>query len=187
MIASATRVENAAPGSRWPHDLPPSDTRTTFAHGCRQKTISSCHVRQGSVLRRKGLTHARCTSPRRRSGASPHRRSGRAPSLSRTRDCVRQFNGMWAFALYDEAARQLFLSRDRFGEKPLHYFLEEGRLIFASEIKAILAHPVRRRANREVVSDYLYKGEAQGRLESFFEDIVMLPPAHNAVFDLRTK
>jgi asparagine synthase (glutamine-hydrolysing) len=102
-------------------------------------------------------------------------------------DCVRQFNGMWAFALYDEAARQLFLSRDRFGEKPLHYFLEEGRLIFASEIKAILAHPVRRRANLEVVSDYLYKGEAQGRLESFFEDIVMLPPAHNAVFDLGTK
>jgi asparagine synthase (glutamine-hydrolysing) len=102
-------------------------------------------------------------------------------------ECVHRFNGMWAFALYDEAASQLFLSRDRFGEKPLHYYLEDGKLIFASEIKAILAHPIRRRANREVVSGYLYKGEAQGRLESFFEDILMLPPAHNAVFNLRTK
>ena len=102
-------------------------------------------------------------------------------------DCVHHFNGMWAFALYDEAEKRLLLSRDRFGEKPLHYRLNDGNLIFASEIKAILAHPVRRRANREIVSDYLYKGEAQGRLESFFEDILMLPPAHNAVFDLRAK
>src|SRR6266567_2729058 len=101
-------------------------------------------------------------------------------------DCVHQFNGMWAFALYDGAARQLFLSRDRFGEKPLHYRLDGGKLIFASEIKAILAHSIPRRANRDVVSDYLYRGEANGRLESFFEGIQMLAPAHNAVFDLRT-
>jgi len=102
-------------------------------------------------------------------------------------DCVQRFNGMWAFALYDPSARRLVLSRDRFGEKPLHYRLCDGKLIFASEIKAILAHPVRRRARTEVVSDYLYKAEANGRLESFFEDILMLPPAHNAVLDLSTR
>jgi asparagine synthase (glutamine-hydrolysing) len=102
-------------------------------------------------------------------------------------ECVHRFNGMWAFALYDEAAGKVFLSRDRFGEKPLHYRLVDGKLIFASEIKAILVHPVRRRANREIVSNYLYKAEAQGSLESFFEDVSMLPPAHNAVFDLRTR
>jgi len=99
-------------------------------------------------------------------------------------DCVHRFNGMWAFALYEPAVRQLFLSRDRFGEKPLHYRLVDGRLIFASEIKAILAHPIPRRANRGAVSDYLYRAEANGSLQSFFEDIVMLPPAHNAIFDL---
>lgn len=101
-------------------------------------------------------------------------------------ECVHRFNGMWAFALYEEAAGRLVLSRDRFGEKPLHYHFDGRKLIFASEIKAILVQPVRRRANREVVSDYLYKGEANGRLDSFFEDIRMLPPAHNAVLDLRT-
>ena len=99
-------------------------------------------------------------------------------------ECVQQFNGMWAFALYEPAARRLFLSRDRFGEKPLHYHMADGRLIFASEIKAILAHPIARRANRDVVSDYLYRAEANGRLDSFFDGIMMLPPAHNAVFEL---
>jgi asparagine synthase (glutamine-hydrolysing) len=102
-------------------------------------------------------------------------------------DCVHQFNGMWAFALYEPALRRLLLSRDRFGEKPLHYRLVDGRLIFASEIKAILAHPIPRRANLEVVSDYLYRAEANGRRESFFQDVVMLPPAHNAVFDLDSR
>jgi len=102
-------------------------------------------------------------------------------------DCVKRLNGMWAFALYDVTAGRLLLSRDRFGEKPLHYHLHDGSLVFASEIKAILAHPLRRRADAAVVANYLYKGEAQGSLQSFFQDIVMLPPAHNATFDLRAR
>ena len=100
-------------------------------------------------------------------------------------ECVHRLNGMWAFALYDETKATLLLSRDRFGEKPLHYRLRDGKLVFASEIKAILAHPISRRADRTVVSNYLYRGEAQGDLQSFFEDVQMLPPAHNALFDLR--
>ena len=102
-------------------------------------------------------------------------------------DCVTRLNGMWAFVLYDETARRLVLSRDRFGEKPLHYHLSEGRLVFASEIKAILEHPIKRRANPAAVSNYLYKGEAQGSLESFFEGMLMVPPAHNAIFDLASR
>lgn len=102
-------------------------------------------------------------------------------------ECVHRLNGMWGFALYDVAGGKLLLSRDRFGEKPLHYLLRDGKLIFASEVKAILAHPVPRRANKAVVSNYLYRGEAQGSLESFFDGVLMLPPAHNALFDLREK
>lgn len=100
--------------------------------------------------------------------------------------CVQHFNGMWAFAIYEPAERRLLLSRDRFGEKPLHYWLHDGRLVFASEIKAILAHPLRRRARPDVVAAYLYLGEANSRLESFFAEVAMLPPAHNAVFELDT-
>src|SRR5207244_6188060 len=50
--------------------------------------------------------------------------------------CVERFNGMWAFALWDEREQRLFCSRDRFGVKPFYYRYENGRFVFASELKA---------------------------------------------------
>jgi asparagine synthase (glutamine-hydrolysing) len=52
-------------------------------------------------------------------------------------DCVQHFNGMWAFAIWDERDKKLFLSKDRFAEKPLYYFHDNDGFYFASEIKAI--------------------------------------------------
>ena len=101
-------------------------------------------------------------------------------------DAVTHMNGMWAFAIYDPAKQQIFLSRDRFGEKPIYYHLDGKQFVFASEIKAILHHPISRRENSRVVSDYLFHGLANNGPESFFEGIVMIPPAHNAVFDLNS-
>jgi asparagine synthase (glutamine-hydrolysing) len=54
-------------------------------------------------------------------------------------DCVQQLRGMFGLAVYDERKRSLLLARDRLGKKPLHYALADGRLLFGSEIKAILA------------------------------------------------
>src|SRR5579884_1083521 len=56
-------------------------------------------------------------------------------------DFVQRMNGQWALAIWDDARQQLFLSRDRMGIRPLYYTTVGGALIFASEIKAILAHP----------------------------------------------
>jgi asparagine synthase (glutamine-hydrolysing) len=55
-------------------------------------------------------------------------------------DCFKHFNGQWAFAIYDKTKRTLFLARDRLGVRPLFYAIFEGRLYFASEIKAIFCN-----------------------------------------------
>lgn len=70
--------------------------------------------------------------------------------------CVEQFRGMFAFAIWDRDEQVLWLCRDHIGIKPLYYCQSENRLIFASEIKAILADPrVPRAANEEALFHYL--------------------------------
>ena len=56
-------------------------------------------------------------------------------------DVLKYLNGIFAFAIWNEKTRELFLARDRFGIKPLYYTIRNGNFIFASEIKAILKHP----------------------------------------------
>ena len=100
-------------------------------------------------------------------------------------DCISRFNGMWAFALYDRARRELFLSRDRFGIKPLYYFSDHQRFAFSSEIKGLLAaFPELRRANLAMVHHFLPSGALDDGPETFFAGIHALEPAHNALFRL---
>lgn len=70
-------------------------------------------------------------------------------------DCVQRFRGMFAYAVWDARLRQLVLTRDRFGVKPLFYYWDGARFLFASEIKALLAHPaVRRDLDASALWDY---------------------------------
>lgn len=71
-------------------------------------------------------------------------------------DCVRRLNGMFAFALWDERRKKIFLARDRMGIKPLFYALEPGRrLVFGSEIKAVMPAGVSRDPDYQALYDYL--------------------------------
>ncbi len=95
-------------------------------------------------------------------------------------DCVNRFNGMWAFAIWDENRETLFLSRDRFGIKPLYYLIDKDEFLFASEIKAILAiRPEERIPNRSYVATFLTYGLMDHGEETFFERIRSLPPGHS--------
>lgn len=99
-------------------------------------------------------------------------------------ECQSRFNGFWAFALYDKETRRLFLSRDRYGVKPLYYTNSPGYFIFASEIKALLQDEhIPRRANDAVVFDYLVNGFVDCGPETFFEGIYRLPAGHSMVID----
>lgn len=90
--------------------------------------------------------------------------------------CVERLNGMFAFAVWDAARRQLFLARDRYGIKPLYYTRAGAEILFASEIKALLADPaVRRRVNHGALNQYF---TFQNVLtdETLFEGIHILRP-----------
>jgi len=93
-------------------------------------------------------------------------------------DCLRRFNGMFALAIWDEGASRLFLARDRIGEKPLYYYHDSDRLIFGSEIKAILADPVvPRRLNPRGLANFLCVGHAVAP-ETIYQNIYKLLPGH---------
>lgn len=71
-------------------------------------------------------------------------------------DCLADLNGMFGLAIWDENKKRLFLARDRIGKKPVYYTMANGQFIFASEIKAILAHPdVKRDVDPEAMYHYL--------------------------------
>lgn len=93
--------------------------------------------------------------------------------------CLERFNGMWAFALWDNRQRRLFCARDRFGIKPFYYVWDGHTFAFASEIKALLCLPgFERRPNDTIIYDYLSSGLLDHSAETFFADVQQLPPAH---------
>lgn len=100
---------------------------------------------------------------------------------------VERLNGMWAFVIYDGPRQRLFGSRDRFGKKPFYYFHESGTFAFASELPALLQHPV---APRSLCALSFKKYFAYCYIpapRSIYERVWKLPGGHSLRFDLRTR
>ena len=98
-------------------------------------------------------------------------------------DCVKHFNGMFAFVLYDRRLRRLMAARDHFGLKPLYFHNQGDSWIFASEIKALLAHPgVSVAVNENAVREYAVFQYVLDR-ETFFRDVWKILPGHYFLID----
>ena len=100
--------------------------------------------------------------------------------------CLSHLNGMFAFALYDGRRRQLFIARDRAGEKPLFYAPRDGALRFASELKGLMADvSFVRRVDPHALDCFLAMGYVPGE-RCMLQGVKKLPPAHALAFDLDT-
>lgn len=97
-------------------------------------------------------------------------------------DGVDRLDGMFAFAVWDEPRRRLLLARDRLGVKPLYYCFDGRRMIFASELKAILAADVPREIDPSALADYLTYGFIPPP-RTIFKDIHKLPAGHLLIFE----
>ena len=97
-------------------------------------------------------------------------------------ECLQHFRGMFAIAIWDSARRQLFLARDRFGEKPLYYSLRDGNLLFGSEVRSLLAtglvQPIISEAG---LVQFLGFGSVCDPV-TLVDGVRSLPPAHYAVW-----
>jgi len=96
-------------------------------------------------------------------------------------ECLTRLDGMFAFVIWDEREQCLFAARDRFGEKPLYYSINEKEFCFASERKAIWASGIERKINYPLLLNWLVLGQTSTPAEKticFYEEIFTIPPAH---------
>src|ERR1044072_4290261 len=93
-------------------------------------------------------------------------------------ECLQYFDGMFAFAIWDEQEQQLFAARDRFGEKPFYYYIDGEQFAFASEMKALWAIGIEKQFNEKMFFNYFTLGYTQNPAngeETFFNSISKLP------------
>ncbi|MDQ3277853.1 MAG: asparagine synthase (glutamine-hydrolyzing) [Bacteroidota bacterium] len=104
------------------------------------------------------------------------------------RDCLQQFDGAFAFAIWDEKEETLFAARDRFGEKPFYFFRDE-RFGFASELKALWQMDMPKAVNMAMLYNFLtlgYTTNPADPFETFYSNIYKLPAAHSLTYHLPT-
>lgn len=100
---------------------------------------------------------------------------------------IQQWHGMFSIALYDEKANALTLIRDRAGVKPLNYYWKDGLLLFASELKSFVKHPLfEKKINPQAVASFLQYGYVSWP-HSIYQHTQKLPPGHYLTMDLSTQ
>lgn len=99
-------------------------------------------------------------------------------------DCVKNFNGIYAFAIYCPQKRELFIARDKMGVKPFFYAQRGNSFIFASEIKSLLCHPkIKPEIDKTGISELLFIGPGRTPGCGVFKDVYELKPGHRGFFN----
>ncbi len=99
-------------------------------------------------------------------------------------NCSEKLNGIYAFAVYDDGNKQVYLSRDRMGVKPFFYTIKDNTLIFASEVKAILKHPqVKAELDNEGIWQLLYLSPMRPSNNGIFKNILEISPGFHGIFN----
>ena len=102
-------------------------------------------------------------------------------------DFIKKLNGMFAIAAWNKSTKELWLNRDRFGVKPLYIFIHEDVVLFASEIKAFLKHPLFKvEVNLSALNEY-FTFQNVFSFDTLFKNVEMLPPANTVKINLETK
>src|SRR5690606_8843060 len=95
--------------------------------------------------------------------------------------CLNLFDGMFAFAIWDEKEKNLFAARDRFGEKPFYYYHADDHFLFASEMKGLWSAGAPRDIDQKMMLNFVTLGYVQNpadKSQTLFKNIYALPPAH---------
>lgn len=101
-------------------------------------------------------------------------------------ECLGHFDGMFAFAIWDNKEKELFAARDRFGEKPFYYFFDGRSFLFASEMKAMWAAGIPRQPNLQLLFNFItigYVDNPEKPEETFYQGIERLPPASKLFYN----
>jgi asparagine synthase (glutamine-hydrolysing) len=101
--------------------------------------------------------------------------------------CVKKFNGMWSFCIYDKKKNILFCSRDRLGQKPFFFYFKNNKFIFSSELKAVLSYHNlflynSKKINQKALELYFALGFIPAPY-TIYKDIFKLRASHNLIFD----
>lgn len=100
---------------------------------------------------------------------------------------LERLNGMFAIGVWNTKEKSLYLSRDRYGVKPLYYWFNGKTIVFASEIKAIIKHPdFQVSLNHDSLNEY-FTFQNQFSYNTLFQGVIMLPPANTVCVDSQTK
>ena len=97
------------------------------------------------------------------------------------KECQNRFNGMWAFTIWDNLKKELWISRDRMGVKPLYYMFHDGFFIVCSELKCLMPI-INLQPNFREIHAYLLRGPSETHPETFFEKAYRFPAGHSAIF-----